>query len=52
MSPYKLSGNNHEYWALDQKWMPLQEQDRWYSFSIDLIKQRDIWSTTLQNSHT
>ena len=51
MSPDKLSGDNHEYWALDQKWLSLQEKDRWYSFSIDLIKQRDIWSTILSNSH-
>ena len=51
MSPDKLSGDNYEYWALDQKWLSLQEQDRWYSFSIDLIKQRDIWSTTMKNSH-
>ena len=51
MSPDKLSGDNYEYWALDQKWLSLQEQDRWYSFSIDLIKQRDIWSTIMKNSH-
>lgn len=51
MSPDNLSGDNHEYWALDQKWMPLQEQDNWYSFSIDPIKQRSIWSTTMTNSH-
>lgn len=51
MSSDKLSGDNHEYWALDQKWMPLQEQDNWYSFNTDLIKQRDIWSTILENSH-
>lgn len=51
MSPNNLSGDNHEYWALDQRWFSLQEKDRWYSFSIDLIKQRDIWSTTMKNSH-
>jgi hypothetical protein len=51
MSPNNLSGDNHEYWALDQKWLSLQEKDRWYSFSTDLIKQRDIWSTTMKNSH-
>ena len=49
MSSDKLSGNNHEYWALDQKWLPLQQQDNWYSFNIDLIKQRDIWSTILES---
>lgn len=51
MSPNNLSGDNYENWALDQKWMSLQEKDKWYSFSVDLIKQRDIWSTTMQNSH-
>ena len=51
MSPNNLSGDNYENWALDQKWFSLQEKDRWYSFSIDLIKQRDIWSTIMQNSH-
>ena len=51
MSSDKLSGDNQEYWALDQKWMPLQEQDNWYSFSIDPIKQRAIWSTTMIHSH-
>jgi glycosyl transferase family 25 len=49
MSPYNLSGDNHEYWALDQKWIQLQEQDNWYSFSTDLIKQRNIWSTIMQS---
>lgn len=49
MSPDNLSGDNHEYWALDQKWISLQEQDNWYSFSTDLIKQRNIWSTIMQS---
>jgi glycosyl transferase family 25 len=49
MSPNNLSGDNHEYWALDQKWIQLQEQDNWYSFNTDLIKQRNIWSTILQS---
>jgi len=52
MSPNNLSGDNYENWALDQKWMSLQEKDKWYSFSIDLIKQREIWSTIMKNSHT
>lgn len=51
MSPNNLSGDNYENWALDQKWLSLQEKDNWYSFSTDLIKQRDIWSTIMKNSH-
>ncbi len=35
----------------NEKWMSMQEKDKWYSFSIDLIKQREIWSTIMKNSH-
>jgi GR25 family glycosyltransferase involved in LPS biosynthesis len=47
----KLSGNNYEFWALDQKWETLQEKDHWYAISPDPIKQREIWSTILNESH-
>lgn len=51
MKPNALSGENYEFWALDQKWATLQEKDNWYSLSHEPIKQREIWSTTLTESH-
>jgi hypothetical protein len=51
MKATHLSGNKHEYWALDQKWESLQARDNWYALSPDPIKQRDIWSTILTESH-
>jgi hypothetical protein len=51
MKQEKLSGNNFENWALDQKWASLQKKDHWYAISPDPIKQRDIWSTILTESH-
>jgi len=47
----KLTGNNFEEWALDQKWMELQRKDNWYVMDKDLFKQRNIWSTTMKESH-
>jgi GR25 family glycosyltransferase involved in LPS biosynthesis len=52
MQQDKLSGDKHEFWALDQKWATLQEKDNWYAISPDPIKQRAIWSTILTESHT
>jgi GR25 family glycosyltransferase involved in LPS biosynthesis len=51
MNSNKLTGDNYEYWALDQKWEELQKKDKWFCFSHDIITQRNIWSTTMQNSH-
>lgn len=51
MKATQLSGNKYEYWALDQKWESLQASDRWYALSPDPIKQREIWSTILTESH-
>lgn len=51
MQQDKLSGDKHEFWALDQKWETLQEKDNWYAISPDPIKQREIWSTILTESH-
>jgi GR25 family glycosyltransferase involved in LPS biosynthesis len=51
MKSTQLSGNKYEYWALDQKWATLQERDHWYALSPDPIKQREIWSTILTESH-
>jgi GR25 family glycosyltransferase involved in LPS biosynthesis len=52
MEHSKLSGNNFENWALDQKWFDIQMKDNWYVLSPDPIKQRAIWSTTMSESHT
>lgn len=38
--------NNHEPYALDQKWQELQKKHNWYCFDTDLLKQRNIISTT------
>lgn len=51
MDPFKLSEKNHEKWALDQQWEILQARDHWYALSPDPIKQREIWSTILNESH-
>ena len=40
----------HEKYALDQQWFTLQAKDNWYGFKTDLIKQRDIYSTTLNKN--
>ena len=37
----------HEKYALDQQWLPLQDKNNWYGFRKDLLKQRDIYSTTI-----
>ena len=52
MEHSKLSGQGHEYWALDQKWAELQVKDNWFVLEKDPIKQRAIWSTILKESHT
>ena len=36
----------HEPYALDQKWTELQKKDNWFCFATDLMKQRNIVSTT------
>ena len=40
----------HEKYALDQQWFTLQVKDNWYGFRKDLIKQRNIYSTTLNKN--
>jgi hypothetical protein len=52
MEHKKLSDQNFEYWALDQKWAELQIKDNWFVIDKDPIKQRDIWSTILSESHS
>ena len=51
MKHTKLSGQGHEFWALDQKWAELQMKDKWFSIDKDPIKQRAIWSTIINESH-
>lgn len=51
MEKNKLSGNNFEYYALDQQWSVLQEKDNWYILDNNPIKQRAIWSTIMKESH-
>jgi glycosyl transferase family 25 len=46
MSQNKWGKNDgHEPYALDQKWMELQEQDNWFCAKKDLFTQRDSKST-------
>ena len=37
--------DGHEPYALDQKWTELQKKDKWFCFTTDLMKQRNIAST-------
>ena len=46
-----LSGQGHEWWALDQKWSEIQMKDNWFVIDKDPIKQRAIWSTIMNESH-
>ena len=39
----------HEKYALDQIWRDLQDKDTWLGFKTNLIKQRNISSTTNEN---
>ena len=51
MEHKKLTGDNYEIWALDQKWAELQIKDNWFVLDKDPIKQRAVWSTIMQESH-
>ena len=46
MSPKNMSSKGFEHWALDQKWAEIQGKDNWFCYNKDLVKQRNIWSTT------
>jgi hypothetical protein len=46
MSHDKWSELQWEKYALDQQWLPYQSRDMWLGFSNDLIRQRNIRSTT------
>ena len=52
MEHNKLTGNNYEIWALDQKWAEIQMKDNWFVLDKDPIKQRAIWSTIMKESHS
>jgi hypothetical protein len=41
-------GKDWEPYALDQQWKKLQKDDNWYGFNKDLIKQRAISSTIME----
>ena len=52
MEHKKLSAGGFEIWALDQKWAELQIKDNWFVIDKDPIKQREIWSTIMAESHS
>jgi hypothetical protein len=52
MKNNKLTSQGFEDWALDQKWAELQFKDNWFVLDKDPIKQRAIWSTILNESHS
>jgi len=52
MEHKKLSAGGFEIWALDQKWAELQIKDNWFVIDKDPIKQREIWSTIMTESHS
>ncbi len=48
MKQEKTSGNNYEYYALDQVWKKNQERDNWFCFNPLLGKQDDTSNSTIQ----
>jgi len=52
MEHKKISGEGFEYWALDQRWAELQTKDNWFVIDKDPIKQREIWSTIMSETHS
>jgi glycosyl transferase family 25 len=52
MSRDKWSGGQEwEPYALDQQWRVLQKNDNWFGFEKDLIKQRNISSTIMEERY-
>jgi hypothetical protein len=47
----KKSGDRFEKYASDQRWKVLQEVHTFLAFEKDLVKQRNIWSTTMKYSY-
>ena len=47
----KKTSYNYEKYASDQRMQVLQETGKWFGFHKDIIKQRDIWSSTMRYSY-
>jgi hypothetical protein len=52
MLSYKKSADDFEKYASDQRWKVLQDVYTFLAFDQDLIKQRDIWSSTMLYSYS
>jgi hypothetical protein len=51
MHPDKKSGDKFEKYASDQRWKVLQDVHTFLAFEKDLVKQRNIWSSTMKYSY-
>jgi len=51
MLSHKKSEDKYEKYASDQRWRDLQETGNWYSFTDDIVKQGNIWSSTMKYSY-
>jgi glycosyl transferase family 25 len=47
----RKSNEKYEKYASDQRMGVLQETGKWFGFHNDIIKQRNIWSSTMKNSY-
>lgn len=47
----KKSNDNYEKYASDQRMKVLQETGNWFGFHKDILKQRNIWSSTMRYSY-
>ncbi len=51
MLPDRKSGDTFEKYASDQRWQVLQDVYTFLAFDQDLVKQRNIWSSTMKYSY-
>ncbi len=51
MSKDKLSEPGFEKYSSDIRWKVLQENYNFYCFTNNIVKQRNIWSSTMRNSY-
>jgi hypothetical protein len=51
MLPDRKSEENYEKYASDQRWQVLQDVYTFLAFDQDLVKQRNIWSSTMKYSY-
>ncbi len=51
MLPDRKSEENFEKYASDQRWQVLQDVYTFLAFDQDLVKQRNIWSSTMKYSY-